>query len=121
VTEPSQPSRASAILDGKFFDMVSSTSSDVADETPTRFLYRESSGVLWGEYDGDTVAVGRFVGRRENATLHISFVHLGVDGSTAQGNATSVVSIDDDGRLLLTETYATPDGRQHVSVCREVA
>ncbi len=121
VTASAKNTRASAPLDGKYFDMISSTSSVVAEDAPTRFLYREDSGVLWGEYVGDTVAVGRFVGRREDDVLHISFVHHGIDGSTAQGSATSTLSTDDDGRLILTEEFATPDGAQHVSVCREVA
>lgn len=120
MTASTQNSLASAPIDGKFFDMISSTASDVADGAPTRFLYREEAGVLWGEYVGDTVAVGRFVGRREDDVLHVSFVHHGIDGSTTQGSATSTMSTDDDGRLLLTEEFATPDGAQHVSVCREV-
>ncbi|GAB3585357.1 hypothetical protein GCM10027406_33510 [Leifsonia lichenia] len=121
VTASTKNPHASAPIDGKYFDMISSTSSDVAEDAPTRFLYREEAGVLWGEYVGDTVAVGRFVGRREHDVLHISFVHHGIDGSTAQGSATSTISADDDGRLILTEEFATPDGAQHISVCREVA
>lgn len=112
--------RPSLALDGKAFDMISSTSSAVDADAPTRFLYREADGVLWGDYTGDTVIVGRFVGRREDDELHISFVHRGVDGSTAQGSAVSRITRDDAGRLVLTERYATPDGEQHVSVCREV-
>ncbi|WP_348786869.1 hypothetical protein [Leifsonia sp. NPDC080035] len=112
--------RPSIALDGKSFDMISSTSSAVDAAAPTRFLYREADGVLWGDYTGDTVTVGRFVGRREDDELHISFVHRGVDGSTAQGSAVSQVSIDETGRLVLTERYATPDGAEHISVCREV-
>ncbi|WP_460633747.1 hypothetical protein [Leifsonia lichenia] len=121
MTASTKNPHASAPIDGKYFDMISSTSSDVAEDAPTRFLYREEAGVLWGEYVGDTVAVGRFVGRREHDVLHISFVHHGIDGSTAQGSATSTISADDDGRLILTEEFATPDGAQHISVCREVA
>jgi hypothetical protein len=107
-------------LDRRVFDMVSSTASAVDASAPTRFVYHEKSGVLWGEYIGDTVSVGRFCGVRRDARIDVNFVHRGHDDNTTTGAATSVISRDTDGTLLLTEEFRTPDGQLHVSVCREV-
>ncbi|SKA98315.1 hypothetical protein SAMN06295879_2564 [Agreia bicolorata] len=126
MSTPSDASTAAAhstfdeSIDDTVFDMVSSTASAVSTTSPSRFHYREDRGVIWGEYTGDTVSVGRFSGYRERDVLHVSFVHLGVDGSTTAGSATSVVSRNLDGVLELTEDFVGPDGGDHVSVCREV-
>jgi hypothetical protein len=120
----SDPQRTSTSLDldldRRVFDMVSSTSSTVDPEAPTRFLYREADGLIWGEYLGDTVSIGRFCGVRNDTRIDISFVHRGPSVGTVAGNASSVISRGDDGALLLTEEYRTPDGALHTSVCREV-
>jgi hypothetical protein len=107
-------------IDDTVFDMVSSTASAVSTTAPSRFHYHEDRGVIWGDYTGDTVTVGRFSGYRDGAVLHVSFVHLGVDGTTTAGSATSVVSRTAEGVLELTEDFIGPDGAEHVSVCREV-
>jgi hypothetical protein len=107
-------------IDDTVFDMVSSTASAVSTTAPSRFHYREDRGVIWGDYTGDTVTVGRFSGYRDGAVLHVSFVHLGVDGTTTAGSATSTVSRTAEGVLELTEDFIGPDGAAHVSVCREV-
>ncbi|KRC62546.1 hypothetical protein ASE14_01555 [Agromyces sp. Root81] len=107
-------------LDRRVFDMVSSTASVVDTTAPTRFVYRESGGVLWGEYVGDTVAIGRFCGVRTQGRIDISFVHRGHDAGTTTGTASSVISVDDEGALLLTEEFVAPDGNLHTSICREV-
>ncbi|MGK9148425.1 hypothetical protein KXS11_12435 [Plantibacter flavus] len=108
-------------LDAKVFDMVSSTASVVDADAPTRFVYHEDRGVLWGEYVGDTVSVGRFCGVRTEARIDISFVHRNRAGTvTTRGEASSIISRAADGSLLLTEDFIGPDGQAHVSVCREI-
>ncbi|MEV1128478.1 hypothetical protein [Agromyces sp. NPDC049794] len=108
-------------LDRRVFDMVSSTASIVDADAPTRFVYHEEGGVLWGEYVGDTVAVGRFCGVRRRGRIDISFVHRGHgDGDATSGNASSIITRDENGALLLMEEFLGPDGVLHTSVCREV-
>ncbi|CAD6007536.1 hypothetical protein [Agreia sp. COWG] len=114
------PSSFDESIDGTTFDMVSSTASSVSLEAPSRFRYSEDRGVIWGDYVGDTVQVGRFSGYREGAVLHVFFVHLGVNGTTTTGSATSVITRRADGLLELTEDFVGPDGADHISVCREV-
>lgn len=107
---------ASYNLDGLEFLMVSSTASTVDEDAPTRFRYHQDGSLVWGEYLGDTVTQGRFVGELREATLAISFAHeLVSDRSVVRGQATSRVE-DRDGRLYLVEDFAI-DGVAHESVC----
>jgi hypothetical protein len=106
-------------LEGKVFDLVSSTASRVDPEAPTRFRYHEAAGVVWGDYLGDTVAEGRFVGTRNGAAITVSFVHALVgDGSLVSGSASSRIEATGSG-LRLVEEFEV-DGAAQVSVCAEV-
>lgn len=106
-------------LDGRVFDMVSSTASRVDPDAPTRFRYSEAGGAVWGEYAGDTVTVGRFVGTRVGDRLTVSFVHVPVAGGPpVSGQATSRIERGEAG-LRLVEDFEV-EGAPQVSVCAEV-
>ena len=116
---PLPPTSPAASLDGREFVMESSTNSRVDPEAPSRFRYFERDGVIWGEYWGDTVTFGRFVGTRVNDTLSVTFAHVLVsDGAVMTGTSNSEVESSDAG-LRLVERF-TVDGTEHVSVCAEV-
>ena len=98
--------------------MASSTTSVVDPDSPTVFRYFERDGALWGEYEGDTVTFGRFVGAREDDLIRISFVHvLAGDGSVVRGEGESEIEAL-DGALRLVEHY-TMHGAPQLSVCVE--
>jgi hypothetical protein len=106
-------------LDGRVFDMISSTASRVDPDHPTRFRYREADGVVWGEYRGDTVTEGRFVGTRTADVLEVAFVHAAVvGGRVVRGEARSRIEQTSRG-LRLVEDFEV-DGAPQVSVCAEV-
>ena len=99
--------------------MTSSTASPVSDTAPSVFNYREQDGIVWGDYRGDTVTFGRFVGARTGDVLDVHFVHrLVANGAVATGASTSRIEVA-DGRLTLVENFEL-HGEQHVSVCIEV-
>ncbi|MGI5132223.1 hypothetical protein ACQEVB_35840 [Pseudonocardia sp. CA-107938] len=106
-------------LDGRRFAMVSSSASVVDPLSPTVFDYHERDGLLWGEYQGDTVRIGRFVGTRDGERISIRFTHV-VDrtGEVVDGAAHSRIE-QGEGGLRLVEDFRTADGDQ-VSVCAEV-
>lgn len=107
-------------LDGRVFDMVSSTAGRVDPDAPTRFVYHEADGVVWGEYSGDTVTTGRFVGTRSGNRIDVAFVHALVAGGEAvRGSASSRIEQDAEDGLRLVEDFEV-DGTPHVSVCAEV-
>lgn len=106
-------------LDGRVFDMVSSTASRVDPDAPTRFRYHEASGVIWGDYTGDTVSEGRFVGTRDTDRITVSFVHALVgDGALVAGGASSRIEVGPTGLRLVEDFHV--DGKPQVSVCAEV-
>jgi hypothetical protein len=116
-------------LDGRRFVMLSSTASAVDPESPSWFDYHERDGAVWGEYGGDTVTFGRFVGTRDGDTIHVTFVHVlvpvpagaagsvGAGGSVVSGTSSSVIRRGENG-LELVEDFVI-DGVDHVSVCVE--
>lgn len=108
------------ILDGLTFQMISSTASRVDHASPTRFAYSQTGELVWGEYTGDTVSEGRFVGRVVGTRVEVSFAHAVVQGgSVVTGSAVSVIEARDDGLLYLIEDFEK-DERMHRSVCVQV-
>jgi hypothetical protein len=102
------------------FVMISSTGSEVAAEAPTRFRYRQDGQMVWGDYVGDTVSIGRFVGRRDSDTVTVCFAHRLIDsGEIVLGTASSELQRADDGTLRLFETFEK-NGVTQTSVCVEV-
>lgn len=106
-------------LDGREFRMLSSTTSAVDPEAPSVFRYSEQDGLVWGDYAGDTVTIGRFVGVRDGDRIRISFGHVLVaDGSVVTGAGESEIECH-DGLLRLVEHYEM-HGQPQRSVCVEV-
>ncbi len=100
--------------------MISSTTSAVNPDAPSVFHYFEKDGVVWGDYLGDTVTFGRFVGTRTGDVISISFVHVLVaDGSVVTGSGDSDIEQDENG-LRLVEHYEM-HGEPQLSICAEVA
>lgn len=107
-----------ASIDGLEFIMISSSASAVDPLAPTRFLYRQEGKMIWGEYIGDTVTVGRFVGRMDGNQVRISFAHSLIAGGYAAGTAVSTLERRSDGLLYLVEEFEK-DGQMHESLCVE--
>jgi hypothetical protein len=116
---PIDPVPAAPSLDRRRFVMESSTNSAVDPTSPSSFQYFERDGVIWGDYDGDTVTFGRFVGTRVGNLLSVSFAHvMAADGRVITGTSGSVVEATADG-IRLVENF-TIDDVDHVSICVEV-
>ncbi|WP_125610826.1 hypothetical protein [Specibacter cremeus] len=106
-------------LNGRTFDLQSSSASVVATGHATRFHYFEEGGVLWGDYAGDTVKLGRFAGKRVGSRIELAFVHSTTSDAVVFGSATSEISRERDGKLKLTEFFKGPDGTDQTSICLE--
>ncbi|MFD9408701.1 hypothetical protein ACFWBN_17025 [Streptomyces sp. NPDC059989] len=83
----------------------------VADQAPgqvgreTGFEYHEQDDRVWAEYCGGDVVKGYLVGTRADDTIDFRYVQLRLDGTTASGHCTSLVTELPDGRLRLEETW----------------
>ncbi|WP_089207360.1 hypothetical protein [Streptosporangium subroseum] len=109
------------LLNDRRFVMVSSTASAVDPDGPTEFSYRESGGIIWGDYTGDTVVHGRFVGTRDDDRIELTYVHLTKNGDRVGGQSSSRIEALPDGRLNLVEEFQfAGDDTAHVSVCTEI-
>ncbi|MGO4690093.1 hypothetical protein [Glaciibacter sp. 2TAF33] len=107
-------------LHGREFVMASSTASAVDPDSPSRFRYSERDGVIWGDYDGDTVTFGRFVGTRTGNDLAVSFAHVMAEGGavvTGTGHS-RVETPGDAGGIRLVEEFRIGD-IDHISICVE--
>ena len=112
------PAAVAPSLDRRRFVMESSTNSAVDPSSPSSFQYFERGGVIWGDYDGDTVTFGRFVGTRVGNQLSVSFAHvMAADGRVITGTSGSVVEATIEG-IRLVESF-TIDDVDHVSICVE--
>lgn len=108
-------------VNGVRFALESSTASTVNHDSPSIFDYNESDGLLWGEYRGDTVTYGFFVGQREGDRLNEDFVHHHIATDRALlGDSSTRVATRADGRLELIEDFVL-DGVPGVSVCVQIA
>lgn len=115
------PTSTMPSLNGRRFRLISSTTSVVDPLAPSTFTYYERDGVIWGEYEGDTVTFGRDLGTRTGDRIDIRFVHvLAATGEVVTGEASSVIERDDaTGLLRLVEDYQM-FGEPQQSVCEEI-
>lgn len=107
-------------LNGRSFGMVSSTSSVVDQAAPTVFNYWEDNGLIWGDFDGDTVRQGRLTGLRSGDTFTLRFILENKAGGFTQGEAVTKISFDESGKMILTEDFKSADGAPQQSICREL-
>ena len=91
-------------LDGRRFAAPAHTDGgEVGPETI--FEYAESDGEIWASYSGGTVRRGFLVGTREGDTLTFRYSQLNQERETSSGFCTSQITMLDDGRLRLHETW----------------
>ncbi|MGV8912277.1 MAG: hypothetical protein ACOH14_06620 [Rhodoglobus sp.] len=106
-------------INDREFIMTSSSGSAVLATSPTRFRYHQAGQMIWGEYFGDTVAVGRVVGRRDGDVMTLHFAHrLAASNDVVLGSARSTIRWSANGALELYETFEK-NGEEHVSLCIE--
>ncbi|MBH0098968.1 hypothetical protein I6E68_07435 [Salinibacterium sp. NSLL150] len=106
-------------INDREFILTSSSGSAVSTTSPTRFRYHQDGQMVWGEYYGDTVALGRFVGRRDGDVVSIRFAHrLAASDDVVLGMASSTIRWNADGKLELFEEFEK-NGEAQVSICVE--
>lgn len=91
-------------LEGRSFSGVSN-SGDGEVSARTVFRYHERDGLVWADYEGGEIALGRLVGTRTSDRLDFRYVHVAVDGTTSSGHCTAELEILTDGRIRSRESW----------------
>lgn len=91
-------------LDGRTLVGTSNTGDGEVDNA-TVFTYHEQGGLLWAEYSGGPIVLGRIAGTRTGDTLDYRYVHVSRDGSTSSGHCRARLEQLPDGRLRSREAW----------------
>lgn len=91
-------------VDGRRFAGVSN-SADGEVGRGTVFTYHKTDGLVWAEYAGGAVRLGRLVGTRDGDVLRFRYVHVGVDGESSSGRCEARLEVLADGRLRSHEDW----------------
>ena len=84
--------------------------------------YHQEGNLLWAEFSGGSVLVGRLVGQvRPDDTIDASYCFVTASGQTIAGACVSTPTVLDDGRVRLTEDWRRLDGSSGISIIEEVA
>lgn len=91
-------------LDGRRFTAVSG-GVDVGASTVFVFTEDRLSGVVTASYSGGSVAAGSLVGVRDGSRVEFRYSHVTVAGLVESGVSQDRISLLDDGRLRMDETW----------------
>lgn len=82
--------------------------------------YFQDGDLVWAEFSGSGVRVGRLVGSlRADGTIDAAYCFV-TDGGTVAGECVSTPELLADGRIRLTERWRRLDGSTGVSRIEEV-
>ena len=62
-------------------------------------------GLIWAEYGGGAVQLGRLVGTRDGDVLRFRYVHVSADDSTSSGRCEARLEVLPDGRIRSHEDW----------------
>lgn len=108
--------------DGRRFQPVDhgGDSSLAGEEVPTGH-YHQSGDMVWAEFAGSHVRLGRLVGRcRPDGTIEAAYCHLTAAGELVAGRVESTPTVLADGRVRLAERWQRIDGTSGISTIEEV-
>lgn len=84
--------------------------------------YHQDGDLVWAEFSGGSVGIGRLVGRvRPDDTIDASYCFVTASGQIIAGACVSTPTVLDDGRIRLTEDWRRMDGSSGISIIEEVA
>jgi hypothetical protein len=114
-----EPGEGVINYDNKRFGMLT-TSTGASNETV--FHYRQKGDVVWGAFDGGSVAVGMFVATTDEAgVLDLRYAYVNMQGELLTGVSLSTPEALPDGRIRLHEDFqfTSGDEAKGISVVEE--
>jgi len=108
-------------LDGRRFGSASNSAAGEVDDA-TVFTYHQDEDLVWAEYSGGSVRLGYLVGTRSGDELAFRYTHVNTAGDSSSGRCHSLLSLTEDGRIRMDETWEWESRPGHgVSVVEELA
>jgi hypothetical protein len=91
-----------------------------SDDSITTGYYHQDGDLVWAEFRGPKVKVGRLVGAtRPDGVIDAAYSQVMTDGTVVAGRCVSSPSILPDGRIRLTEKWHRIDGSAGTSYIEE--
>jgi hypothetical protein len=91
-----------------------------ADNASSVGYYHQDGDLVWAEFSGPGVRVGRLVGTcRSDGTIDATYCYVSAGGETVAGSCVSTPILRADGRIALTERWRRLDGSTGVSEIEE--
>ena len=85
-------------------NVVKTSPSGVVDQD-TVFTFSERQKIVSAEYHGGRILEGFLVGRNAGNRLDFSYCQLQVDGKIDCGISTGVLSLTEEGKIRMTESF----------------
>jgi hypothetical protein len=83
--------------------------------------YHQDGDVIWAEFSGPEVRIGRLVGtRRPDGTIDAAYCMIAANGEAITGTCVSTPTAVADGTVRLTERWRRPDGSAGITELEEV-
>src|SRR5262245_1502481 len=127
MTSTATPGVSRINYDGRVFRPVGHHGAEVTEESPgnppstARGRYHQEGDLVWVEFSGPTIPVGRLVGHcRPDGVLDAAYCMVGTAGDPMAGVCESTPTVLPDGRLFLTERWHRIDGSSGVSYIEEI-
>ena len=99
-------------LEGKVFTSVSNTDNGEVDER-TVFEYHQNEGLIFADYSGGLILKGHLIGKIvDEAQIEFCYQHVNLEGEIMAGKCHSLITVDENGKLKMTEDWQWFTGDQ---------
>lgn len=97
-------------LDGRRLLLTENSAAGVAAAGETVFDFRQDGTLFWASYGGGHIARGVLVGRHEGGGARFWFQQLNEDGEFRAGTATSSITQDATGAVVMRDAWRYTEG-----------
>ncbi|MHA2251471.1 MAG: hypothetical protein ACXAD7_14000 [Candidatus Kariarchaeaceae archaeon] len=78
---------------------------DTEVNTETIFHFHQEDNIVWAEYSGGKVKIGRLIGILNGKNLHHSYIQLNLNDEINAGEGNSVIRLNEKNKLQIIEEW----------------
>ncbi len=71
----------------------------------TIFHFHQQGNVIWGEYSGGKVKLGRLIGVLNGENLNHSYVQINLNDEINSGEGNSIIKLNENNKLQIVEEW----------------